>query len=106
MKAIAISTAQRVPSWKDVPTVSESGVPEFDAYTWGALLAPAGTPPAVLDRLHQVVDGVLKSPAYTAMLAEQGAIPGKGSAADLAKFNDEEIVKWARVIRDGGIKVE
>lgn len=106
LKALAISTAERVPSWKDVPTVSESGVAGFDAYTWGALLAPAGTPAAVLDKLYRTVDGVLKSPEYTAMLAEQGAIPGKGTPADLAKFTNEEIAKWARVIQEGEIKVE
>ena len=106
MKALAISTAQRVASWQDVPTVAESGVAGFDAYTWGALLAPAGTPPAVLDRLYQAVSSVLQSPGYTAMLAEQGAIPGSGTPASLAQFTTEEIAKWRQVIRDGNIKIE
>lgn len=106
LKALAVGSAERMPSWQDVPTVAESGVPGFDAYTWGALLAPAATPKAIVARLHEAVAAVLVSPAFTDMLAAQGAIPGKGSPADLARFTDEEITKWARVIREADIKVE
>ena len=106
LKALAVGSAERMPSWQDVPTVAESGVPGFDAYTWGALLAPAATPKAIVARLHEAVAAVLASPAFTDMLAAQGAIPGKGSPADLARFTDEEIAKWARVIREADIKVE
>ena len=106
LKALAVGSAQRMASWPDVPTVAESGVAGFDAYTWGALLAPAGTPKAIVARLHGVVSEVLASPSFTEMLATQGAIPGKGSPADLARFTDQEIVKWAKVIKDGNIKAD
>ncbi len=104
LKALAIGTAERVASWPDLPTVAESGVPGFNAYTWGALLAPAGTPPAIVAKLNAEVGKVLASAEVQEKLAAQGAIPGKGTPLELADFTNKEIVKWAKVIREGNIK--
>lgn len=106
LKVMAIGTAERVPSWKEVPTVSESGVPGFNAYTWGAMLAPAGTPEPIVDKLNAEIVRILATPEVTDFLLSQGATPGKGSPADLAAFTDSEIAKWAKVIKDGNIKVD
>jgi len=106
LKALAIATADRIPSWKDLPTVAESGVPGFNAYTWGALLAPAGTPKAIVNKLNAEVVRILAMPEVRDYLSSQGAIPGKGTPEDLAAFTQSEIAKWAKVIRDGNIKAD
>jgi tripartite-type tricarboxylate transporter receptor subunit TctC len=104
LRALAVTTSQRLPSWPDLPTVAEAGLPGYDAYTWNALVAPAGTPPAAVARLNAEVGRILAAPALRTQLEAQGAVPGGGSAAEMARFLDSEIGKWAEVIRAGGIK--
>jgi tripartite-type tricarboxylate transporter receptor subunit TctC len=104
LRALAVTTGQRLPSWPDLPTVAEAGLPGYDAYTWNALMAPAGTPPAAVARLNAEVGRILAAPALRAQLEAQGAVPGGGSAAEMARFLDSEIGKWAQVIRAGSIK--
>jgi tripartite-type tricarboxylate transporter receptor subunit TctC len=105
MKLLAIGTEQRDPSWPDTPTVSESGLPGFSAYTWSGLFAPAGTPAAIVKKIQQDTDVVLQSAAVKKALLEQGAQPGGGTSEELAKFVDSEIAKWAKVIKDSHITV-
>lgn len=105
MKLLAIGTETRDPSWPDTPTVSESGLPGFSAYTWSALFAPAGTPPSTVAKIQQDADAVLTSPQVKAALKEQGAQAGGGTSEELAEFVDSEIAKWAKVIKDGNITV-
>jgi len=105
MKLLAIGTEQRDPSWPDTPTVSESGLPGFSAYTWSALFAPAGTPPEIVRKIQHDADAVLTSPEVKAALREQGAQAGGGTSEELARFVDSEIAKWAKVIKDGHITV-
>jgi tripartite-type tricarboxylate transporter receptor subunit TctC len=106
LKALAIGTSERVASWKEVPTVAEAGVPGFDAYTWGAMLAPAGTPRVIVDKLNAEIVRILDTREVREMLAAQGADPGKGTPADLAAFANQEIAKWAKVIKEGNIQAE
>lgn len=103
MKLLAIGTEQRDPSWPDTPTVSESGLPGFSAYTWSALFAPAGTPAAIVQKIQQDADVVLQSPEVKKALLEQGAQPGGGTSQELSKFVDSEIAKWAKVIKESHI---
>lgn len=103
LRALAIGTEQRVASWPDTPTVAESGVPGFSAYTWTALFAPDGTPDAVVQRIQKDAADVLASPEITKKLEAQGALPGGGSSEKLAAFVDSEIAKWAKVIEAGNI---
>lgn len=105
LKLLAIGTEQRDPSWPNTPTVSESGLPGFSAYTWSGLFAPAGTPPAVIKKIQQDADAVLGSPEVKKALLEQGAQTGGGTSEDLARFVDSEIAKWAKVIKDSHITV-
>ena len=81
-------------------------MPEFVAAPWFAIVAPAGTPKAIVAKVNAEMMRILATPEVREMLAAQGATPGKGSPADLAKFADEEIAKWAKVIKDGNIKAE
>jgi len=105
LKLLAIGTEQRDPSWPDTPTVAESGLPGFSAYTWSALFAPAGTPAAIVKKIQQDSDAVLRSPEVKAALAEQGAQTGGGTSEELAKFVDSEIAKWGKVVKDGHVTV-
>ncbi|NYT22608.1 tripartite tricarboxylate transporter substrate binding protein [Alcaligenaceae bacterium] len=105
MKLLAIGTEQRDPSWPDTPTVSESGLPDFGAYTWSGLFAPAGTPAAVVKKIQEDADAVLRSDGVRKALLEQGAQAGGGTSEELAQFVDSEIAKWAKVIKDGNITV-
>jgi tripartite-type tricarboxylate transporter receptor subunit TctC len=107
LKGLAVSTGQRLASWPDLPTIAEAGpIPGYDAYTWNALMAPAGTPEAAIARIHAEVSRILASPRFTEALQAQGAVPGGGTPQQMAQFLDAEIRKWAEVIRAGNIKPE
>jgi tripartite-type tricarboxylate transporter receptor subunit TctC len=93
----------------DIPTVEEVGGPTlkgFEASSWFGLLAPAGTPPEVVNRIQQEVAKSLGTAAVKEKLLAQGAIPGGNTPADFAKFIEAEHVKWARVVKASGAKVD
>ncbi len=106
LRAIAIGSKERVDSWTEVPTVSESGLTGYEAYTWSALVAPAATPKNIIDLLNTESAKVLATPAFREMIKAQGAVVGGGSPEDLAKFTQSEIAKWGKVIRDGRITAQ
>ena len=106
LKALATAYKQRLPSWPGVPSLSESGMPGFDASTWGALYAPAGTPQDVIDRLQAELARILALPDVRQRFEEMGALPGGGTTAELDAFSRAEMRKWAKVIKDGNIKAE
>ncbi|HQQ71509.1 MAG TPA: tripartite tricarboxylate transporter substrate-binding protein, partial [Alicycliphilus sp.] len=93
----------------DLPTIAEVGRPAlkgYEASSWFGLLAPAGTPPEVVQRLQQEVAKSLASPAVKERLLAQGAIPGGNSSADFAQMIDSEHAKWAQVVKAAGAKVD
>jgi tripartite-type tricarboxylate transporter receptor subunit TctC len=100
LRAIAISTDNRSPALPDLPTVAESGVPGYYATGWYGMLAPAGTPQAVIDRLHGAVVKVLGVPEIRKRLAMEGATAVGNTPAEFGKFIREEITKWRKIIRD------
>jgi tripartite-type tricarboxylate transporter receptor subunit TctC len=104
LKVLATGNKQRLASWPQVPTLAESGLPGFEAFTWGALLAPAGTPPDVVSRLQAETARIMALPEVRQKIEDMGALPGGGSSADLDAFTRSEISKWAKVIKDGNIK--
>ena len=104
LKVLATGNKQRLPSWSNVPTLAESGLPAFEAFTWGALLAPAGTPPEIIARLQAEMTRIFALPEVRQKIEDMGALPGGGSPAELDAFTRTEIQKWAKVIRDGNIK--
>jgi tripartite-type tricarboxylate transporter receptor subunit TctC len=106
LRALAVTSAKRTPVAPEVPTVAESGVPGFDQTTWNALLAPARTPPAVVARLYDEVQGILKQPAIRERFAAEGVETGGIPPAQLAAIIKAEIPKWSQVIHDAGIKSE
>lgn len=104
LKVLATGNKERLASWPQVPTLAESGLPGFEAFTWGALLAPAGTPPEVVARLQSEVARIMAMPDVKQKIEDMGALPGGGSSAELDTFTRSEIRKWAKVIKDGNIK--
>ncbi len=107
LKAFAVTSAQRSAALPDVPTVEEAGgLKGFDATSWFGLLAPAGTPPDVVNRLQQEVAKALNTPAIKERLLAQGAIPSGNTPQEFARFIDSEIRKWAVVVKASGAKVD
>jgi tripartite-type tricarboxylate transporter receptor subunit TctC len=98
LKALAITGDARVPAAPDVPTFVESGYPSVVATSWYALVAPAGTPQSVLDRLNAASNRALETPAFKSRLASEGAVAGGGSQADLIRFVEAETATWRKVI--------
>ncbi len=106
IRAMAMFSAQRVPGAQEVPTIVESGGPLIEASTWLLFLAPAGTPKAIVDRLSQEADKVIKSPEMRARFDQLGIFPGGGTPEQASKFLADEIAKWSKVITTAGVKAE
>ncbi len=106
LKALAMSGAKRSPVIPDVPTISEAGVPGYEAYNWWGLLVPAGTPPPVIDRLHAAVTEILTSKESAKRLESEGAEAVRMSSAEFGRFVAAETAKWAKVAKQAGIRAE
>ena len=106
LKALGISGAKRSPLVPDVPTVAESGVPGFVSDTYFGVFAPVGTPREVVTRLNTAINRILESPDFRDKLAALGAEPAGGSSDRFATEIRGETTKWAKVIKDAGVKVE
>lgn len=106
LRALAITSKDRVASWQQVPTVAEAGLPGYEAYTWTALVAPAAVPRETIAAYNAEANKVLASAEYRDKLDSQGAMAGGGTPEDLAAFARSETAKWAKVIRDGNITAD
>ncbi len=106
VKLLAVTSAQRIDSMKNLPTVAESGYPGFEALAWNGLFAPAGTPAEVVGRINADVNAVLKEPSVREALDKQGLIVGGGSAAEFKAFIDSESRKWGAIIKKVGITID
>ncbi len=109
LTALAVTSAQRSPALPDLPTVEEAGGPTlkgFEASSWFGLLAPAGTSPDIVNRIQQEVAKSLATPAIKEKMLAQGAIPSGNTPAEFAKLIASEHVKWAKVVKDSGAKVD
>lgn len=103
LKAIAVTSAERSPVLPKVPTVAET-LPGYESLAWYGLLAPRGTPPAVVSRLNQVIEQSLKSPEVTTAYAKQGADAAYRNPAEFAKFIDVELKRWGAAVKAAGLK--
>jgi tripartite-type tricarboxylate transporter receptor subunit TctC len=105
VRPVAVTTTRRSQAMPELPTIAESGVKGYDAATWYGLLAPAGTPKAIVDRLHGDTVKILAGPTRQRLEA-QGFEPDGGTPAAFAAYIQSEIIKWAKVIKDAGIPAE
>jgi tripartite-type tricarboxylate transporter receptor subunit TctC len=106
LKVLGVSKATRTPLLPNVPTIAEQGVAGFESGSWQGLLAPAGMPAAQVQRLNEVVGGIIKSPALRERLASQGAEVVTMSPAEFAAFFDKERRKWAATVQKAGVTLE
>ena len=103
---LAITSQQRNPVLPNVPTVGEAGVPGYEVRTWYGLWALKGTPQPIKDRMWKEVIAAMDTPQLKNIWAEQGADPGGMSQQDMTMLVRSEIVKWAKVVKDAGAKVD
>jgi tripartite-type tricarboxylate transporter receptor subunit TctC len=107
LKAIAVTSSQRSAVLPDLPTIAEAGpLPGFDASSWFGLLAPAGTPADIVNRIQQETAKALATPALKERLQSQGAIPSGMTPAQFAAYIAAETKKWAQVVKVSGAKVD
>jgi tripartite-type tricarboxylate transporter receptor subunit TctC len=106
LRGIATTGAQRTVFAPEIPTVAESGFPDFDVVIWNALFAPGTTPPAILAKLHGEIDRVLAQPDTRELLLKQGAEPTPMGAAAFEQLLRNEYARWGKVIREARIKVD
>ncbi|MDO9438174.1 tripartite tricarboxylate transporter substrate binding protein [Hydrogenophaga sp.] len=104
LKALGIGSGKRSAVLADVPTVAEAGVPGYDLTGWLAVFAPAGTPQAVVNKLNEEINRILVLPEVRERLLQTGLDPLAGSPAELGALVRNEIPKWARIIKEAGIK--
>lgn len=106
LRALAAVSRQRMAELPNVPTFAEAGFPTVDAFTWFGLLAPAGTPKEIVDRLNAEVNQVLKEPQARERLAQQTALPIGGTPADFDRYIRTDLAKWAKIVKQRNIKAE
>jgi tripartite-type tricarboxylate transporter receptor subunit TctC len=106
VKGLAVTHARRNVAIPDVPTIAEAGVPGGESGSWIALLAPAGTPQAIIDRLNADVRAVVADAEVRDRLIGQGAVPQTGSPADLQALIDADAKRYGRIIREQNLKAE
>lgn len=106
VRPLAVTSAKRVASLPDVPTMAEAGVAGYDVVSWQAMFAPAGTPSAIVQRLQTEVAAILKQPDVQERLAKLGVEPSGMAPQQLADFQAAEIAKWAKVVKAANVKID
>jgi tripartite-type tricarboxylate transporter receptor subunit TctC len=106
VRAIATSGKARSPITPNVPTMNEAGVPGYDAVIWLGMMAPAGTPKAIVDLLNADIQKIANLPDVKETWAKQGAVPMRMSPEEFGKFIEQDIQKWAKVVKISGAKIE
>lgn len=106
LRALAVSSPQRIASLPDVPTVAESGYPGFEADQWYGVVAPAGTPAAVVARLNAEINKALALPEVAQQLAVEGAVPTPTTPQAFRELIQRELPRWADVVKAGNVKAD
>jgi len=106
LKALGTGGAKRVPALPDVPTISESGLPGYEANNWWGVLAPAGTPSAVVTKLNDELAAILKSAETQKRFSSEGAEAVSMAPDAFGKFIASEMAKWSKVVKEAGIRAE
>jgi tripartite-type tricarboxylate transporter receptor subunit TctC len=106
LRALATGGEKRSPILPDLPTIAEAGVPGYVATNWWGIIAPAGTPQPIVDKLHAAIEDVLTSADTKKYLDNEGAAPVQMSAAEFGQFIASEMAKWGPVVQKAGMKAE
>ncbi|MDB5927700.1 MAG: hypothetical protein JWN13_6636 [Betaproteobacteria bacterium] len=106
LRALGVTSTQRTAVAPDVPTIAESGVPGYEAVQWYGVLAPAQTPKDIITRLHRDLSSILQTAEVKERFAADGGDPGGNTPEEFARYIKAETEKWARVVKEAGIKPE
>ena len=106
LRLLAVTTARRFRALPDVPTIAEAGVPGYEFTGWMGLLVPARVPPHIVESLYAEVTRIVKLPDVTRRLQNDAAEPVGSSPAEFAAYLKSEVVKWTKVVKDAGIRVD
>ena len=106
LKALAVTSPKRAIVAPELPTIAESGYPGFEVRSWYGLLAPAGTPKTIIDKLSSQIAAVLRQPEVIAKLASDGAEPGGDTPAEFAAYIKSEAERWGKVVKTAGIRAD
>jgi tripartite-type tricarboxylate transporter receptor subunit TctC len=106
LRALGVGSRERNPAFPDIPTISEAGVPGYEAINWYGLAAPRRTPAPIIERLHSAVTAALSSPELQRQFSAEGAEILRMNPGEFGAFMKDEMTKWERVVKEGGIKPE
>jgi tripartite-type tricarboxylate transporter receptor subunit TctC len=106
VRMLAVTSAERLANWPDLPTFAELGYRELVASNWFAIAGPAGLPAEVADRMHRETLAALREPAIADRLAQIGATPRPLSRAELSAFVAAEVARWGEIVREAGVRIE
>ena len=106
LRALGVSTAKRISALPDVPTIDEAGVPGFEASGANGLVGPAGMPPAIVEKLNATVVAIVKEPAMSKFLSDQGAEPWTTTPSEYGAYLKSEVAKWAKAVKDSGARID
>ncbi len=106
VRAIGVTSRQRVAMFPDIPTVEEQGFPGYEMLSWNAVYAPAGTPPPIVNRMNALINAAMARPAVNERLTANGMVLRPGTPDDLATFQAAEIDKWKRLVTAAGIELQ
>lgn len=104
MRAIAVSSTRRNPFLPDVPTIAESGLPNYLTYSWNGMVAPAKTPPAVVQRINKEITAAIATPEVQAKFKDLIMVPRTGTAEELQKMYNDDIAVWRKIITEANIQ--
>ena len=106
VRALAVTGAKRSPTFPDLPTIAEAGVPGYEATSWNGMLAPAGTPADIVKRLNGEFNRIIAAPDMKKRMLDNGFEPVGGTPEKLAELIRVEIAKWAPVVKAAGVQVD
>jgi len=106
VRPLAVGSDHRSAAFPDLPTIAEAGVPGYEAGTWTGVIAPAGLPKPILEKLNAAINRAIASPTFKKRFAEIGDEPAGGTPEDFAKLIAADSAKWAEVVRRSGAKIE
>ena len=106
LRVLGVGGRERSPALPDIPTIAEAGVPGYEAANWIGIVAPAGTPAAIVAKLHKEISAAVDSPEIQKQFSSEGVEAMRMSSAEFGDFAVKEMAKWERVVKEGGIKAE
>lgn len=106
LRGIAVTSTQRQPQAPELPTIAESGLPGFESGPWNGLVAPAGTPPEVVQRLTSVVQGIVRDPSFRQRLFEVGSVPIGDTPEQFRRTIDHDLERWGKVVKAANVRIE